>query len=129
MLNSKIKQAIAALTVTAALAVPFYVQAEESKISEAEMAKRVEEGKKIAFGRSDGNCLACHMMPGGTSPGNIGPALIAMKMRFPDKQKLYDRVWGSEKPKDVYSMMPFFGQNGILTDEEISKVVDYLYTL
>jgi sulfur-oxidizing protein SoxX len=129
MINSKLKQALAALTVTAALvAAPIYATASD-KVSEEEMAKRIAEGKKLAFGRSEGNCLACHMMPEGTSPGNIGPALIAMKMRYPDRQKLFDKLWGKDELKVPYSMMPYFGQNGILTDEEINKIVDYLYTL
>lgn len=129
MINSKLKQTLAALTVTAALALaPVYATASD-KISEEAMQKRVEEGKKLAFGRADGNCLACHMIPSGTSPGNIGPALIAMKMRYPDRAKLFDKLWGKDELKVPYSMMPYFGQNGILTDEEINKVVDYLYTL
>ena len=43
------------------------------------------EGKRYATDRKQGNCLACHMMGDGQSPGNIGPPLIAMQARFPDK--------------------------------------------
>lgn len=93
-------------------------------------ASSVEEGKKLAFSRSKGNCLACHMAGDGAMPGNIGPALIAMKLRYPDKQKLFDKIWGTPEAQNVpNSMMPPFGQNGILTDAEISKIVDYIYTL
>ena len=35
-------------------------------------------GKQVAFDSGKGNCLACHMIPGGESPGNIGPPLLAM---------------------------------------------------
>ena len=48
----------------------------------------VEKGKAVAFDRKKGNCLACHMMDDGTLPGNIGPPLVSMKLRFPDKAKL-----------------------------------------
>ena len=48
----------------------------------------IAEGKKVAFDRKKGNCLACHMMSDGALPGNIGPPLIAMKARFPDRQAL-----------------------------------------
>jgi sulfur-oxidizing protein SoxX len=66
----------------------------------------------------------------GAMPGNIGPALIAMKLRYPDKQKLYDKVWGTDATNTVpNSMMPRFGKHGIITDAEISKIVDYIYTL
>ncbi len=93
-------------------------------------ASSVEEGKKLAYSRAKGNCLACHMTGDGAMPGNIGPALIAMKLRYPDKQKLVDKVWGTPETQTVpNSMMPPFGQHGILTDSEINKIVDYLYTL
>ncbi|MFN3786467.1 MAG: hypothetical protein ACK4RS_06460, partial [Thiothrix sp.] len=35
-------------------------------------------GKELAFDRSIGNCLACHMIEGGDLPGNIGPPLVGM---------------------------------------------------
>jgi sulfur-oxidizing protein SoxX len=128
MIHSKLKQAFAVLTVSAAMvAAPVYAST-DAAAAEA-LAKRVEEGKKLAFDRSQGNCLACHMIPGGTSPGNIGPALIAMKLRYPDRQKLFDKLWGTEELAVKYSMMPFFGRNGVLSDEEINKIVDYMYTL
>ena len=93
-------------------------------------ASSIEEGKKLAYSRAKGNCLACHMAGEGAMPGNIGPALIAMKLRYPDRQKLYDKLWGTPETQTVpNSMMPAFGAHGILTDEEIDKIVDYIYTL
>lgn len=128
MVNFKVKQALAALTVTVALfAAP--VHASDDAAKAAALAKNIEEGKKLAFSRSEGNCLACHMIQGGTSPGNIGPALVAMKMRFPDKQKLFDKIWGVKETQVPYSMMPLFGRNAILSDDEINKIVDYMYSL
>ena len=44
----------------------------------AEASSAVAEGKKIAFNRKKGNCIACHMMDNGALPGNIGPPLVAM---------------------------------------------------
>ncbi len=92
-------------------------------------AKVIAQGKKIAFSRSKGNCLACHMIKGGSLPGNIGPALIAMKLRYPDKQKLYNKIWGKPELEVKYSMMPPFGRHVILTDDQIKKVVEFIYTL
>lgn len=130
MINSKLKQALAALTVSVALVgAPAMAVAASDKAAEEALAKRVEEGKKLAFSRSEGNCLACHMIQGGTSPGNIGPALIAMELRYPDRQVLFDKLWGVREMEVPYSMMPFFGRNGILSDDEINKIVDYMYTL
>ena len=56
-------------------------------------ADDVAEGKKVAFDRKKGNCLACHMMSDGALPGNIGPPLIAIKARFPDKAALREQIW------------------------------------
>jgi len=126
MMNSKMKQLLTALAIsTAVTAAPVTtVQAAEKA------ASTVEEGKKLAYSRSKGNCLACHMAGEGAMPGNIGPALIAMKLRYPDKQKLVDKVWGKSATQTVpNSMMPAFGQNGILSDSDINKIVDYIYTL
>jgi sulfur-oxidizing protein SoxX len=98
--------------------------AEEKKLTPA------EEGKKIAFDRVKGNCLACHVMGDGVSPGEIGPPLMAMQARYPDKQKLFDKIWGKPGVELMpESQMLPFGKNKALTDEEISKVVEYLYTL
>lgn len=57
----------------------------------------VAEGKKIAFDRKKGNCLACHQIEGGSLPGNIGPPLIAMKARFPDKKVLKSQISNPQK--------------------------------
>lgn len=93
-------------------------------------ASSVEEGKKLAYSRAKGNCLACHAAGEGAMAGNIGPTLIAMKLRYPDRQKLFDKLWGTPETRNVpNSMMPAFGAHGILTDQEIDKIVDYLLTL
>lgn len=88
----------------------------------------VDQGKEIAFDRAKGNCLACHVIEGGTLPGNIGPPLIAMKQRFPDKAKLRAQIWDSTK-NNPNSIMPPFGRHKILTESEIDKVVEFIYTL
>ncbi len=88
----------------------------------------VEEGKKVAVDRKKGNCLACHVMGDGALPGNIGPPMVAMKARFPDKAKLREQIWDATK-KNPNSMMPPFGRHGVLTEEEIDLVVEYIYTL
>lgn len=86
------------------------------------------EGKKIAYNRAKGNCLACHAMGGGDMPGTIGPPIIFMKSRFPNKADLRAQVWDSTVNNPI-SAMPPFGKHKILTEEEIDKVVDYIYTL
>jgi len=87
-----------------------------------------KDGKAIAFDRNLGNCLACHKIAGGTAAGTIGPPLIGMKARFPDKAKLRAQIWDATKANPE-SPMPPFGRNHILTEKQIDKVVDFIYTL
>ncbi|WP_127477720.1 sulfur oxidation c-type cytochrome SoxX [Sulfurivermis fontis] len=88
----------------------------------------IAEGKKIVEDRRLGNCLACHMIEGADMPGTIGPPLVAMKARFPDKAKLRAQIWDATKA-NANSMMPPFGKHRILTEDQIDKVVEYIYTL
>jgi len=88
----------------------------------------VEQGRKIAFNRKLGNCLACHQMGDGTMAGTFGPPLVAMKSRFPDKAKLRAQIWDATVANPNTSMPPF-GRNKILTESQIDKVVDYVWTL
>lgn len=91
-------------------------------------ASAVEQGKAVSFDRKKGNCLACHQMEGGDLPGNIGPPLIAMKARFPDKAKLRAQIWDSTK-SNPNTIMPPFGRQQILSEGDIDKIVEYVYTL
>ncbi len=86
------------------------------------------DGKKIAFDRKKGNCLACHDMDDGDMSGNIGPPLIVMKTRFPDRAVLKAQIWDATV-KNPISIMPPFGKHRILSNNEIEKLLDYLYTL
>jgi len=91
-------------------------------------ASVIDEGKKIAFDRRKGNCLACHMVDGGDMPGNIGPPLVAMKARFPDKAVLRAQIWDARR-MNPNTIMPPFGAHRILTEDELDKVVEYIHTL
>ena len=97
-------------------------------VGAAQAADPLEEGKKIAFDRKKGNCLACHMMGDGASPGNIAPPLLAMKSRYPDRAKLHAQIWDATARNPLTSMPPF-GKHRILTEEEVDKVVDYVWSL
>ncbi|VAW80879.1 Sulfur oxidation protein SoxX [hydrothermal vent metagenome] len=91
-------------------------------------ASVVDEGKAVAYDRKKGNCLACHQMADGDLPGNIGPPLIAMKARYPDKAKLRAQIWDATKA-NPNSIMPPFGRQQILSEGDIDKIVEYVYTL
>lgn len=84
-------------------------------------------GEALAFDRSKGNCLTCHAIKGGDAAGNVGPPLVRMKSRFPDRKELAAIIF-DETARNPQTVMPPFGRNLILTKEEIDAVVDFLYT-
>jgi len=86
------------------------------------------EGQKIAFDRSKGNCLTCHEIKGGDLPGTIGPPLTNIKSKYPDRSDLVAIVTDETQRKPT-TVMPPFGRNRILTEQEIDAVVDFLQTL
>ena len=88
----------------------------------------IKMGKEVAVDRKKGNCLACQMMGDGASPGNIGPPLVAMKARFPDRAKLRAQIWDAQVANPG-TRMPPFGKHKALSEAEIDAIVDYLYTL
>jgi len=90
--------------------------------------ERISAGKKLAFDRNKGNCLACHAIDDGESPGNIGPPLAALKARFKDKPQLREQIFDATRFNPETSMPPF-GKNNILSPDEIDQVVDYLWSL
>lgn len=93
-----------------------------------ELAAVIKQGKEIVVNRKKGNCVACHIIENEELPGTNGPPMVFMKQRFPDKAKLRDRIYDSTA-FNPNSLMPPYGRHGILTPEEIDKVVEYIYSL
>lgn len=91
-------------------------------------APNVLPGKAIAFDRNKGNCLSCHVIADGELPGDIGPPLINLQQRYPDKARLRAQVYDATI-NNPNTMMPPFGRHRILNDAEIDQIVDYLFTL
>ena len=91
-------------------------------------AQSAAEGQKLAFDRSKGNCLTCHVIKGGDLPGSIGPELIDIKKKYPNRDELIAIVFDETK-RNPLTVMPPFGRNRILTEKEINAVVDFLQTL
>ncbi|WP_423862838.1 sulfur oxidation c-type cytochrome SoxX [Bradyrhizobium sp.] len=88
----------------------------------------VAEGQKLAFDRSKGNCLTCHDIKGGDLPGTIGPALKDIKSKYPDRGELV-AILSDETRRNPQTVMPPFGRNLILTEQEIDAIVEFLQTL
>lgn len=98
------------------------------QVASATSAETIKTGKALAFDRKKGNCLACHQISDGASPGDIGPPLIAMQGRFPDRAKLSAQI-SDPRTANPDTRMPPFGAHRILSDSEIDAVVDFLLTL
>lgn len=92
------------------------------------LANEALEGKAIAFDRVKGNCLTCHAIEDGELPGNIGPPLFDIKQRFSSITLLRKQIWDATKRNSETSMPPY-GQNKILSEEEIDLVVQYIWSL
>jgi sulfur-oxidizing protein SoxX len=97
-------------------------------IGAAQAQSSVDEGRKLAFDRSKGNCLTCHVIKGGDLPGTIGPELIDIKSKYPKREDLV-AILHDETLRNPLTVMPPFGRNRILTEKEINAVVDFLQTL
>jgi sulfur-oxidizing protein SoxX len=119
----KIALSTSALLPALALALLFGALAQPASAQSA-----VAEGQKLAFDRGKGNCLTCHVIKGGDLPGTIGPELIGIKAKYPNRDELVAIV-SDETRRNPQTVMPPFGRNRILTEKEISAVVDFLQTL
>lgn len=98
--------------------------------AQAAGADTIEEGRQISFNRKKGNCLACHAIDakGASLPGNIGPPLSNIKDRFSSKDKLRAQIFDATV-NNPNSIMPPFGKHKILSDKELDKVVEFIYSL
>jgi sulfur-oxidizing protein SoxX len=89
-------------------------------------------GGCIATDVNKGNCMACHAFRGlqeaRIPAGNIGPELLAMKQRYPDRRRLRALIF-DERQFNPNTVMPPYGSFHILSEKEIDLVLDWLYSL
>ncbi|MFT5482595.1 MAG: sulfur-oxidizing protein SoxX [Halieaceae bacterium] len=97
-------------------------------IAVAQTPQDIAEGRGIADDRRKGNCFACHQAEGAELAGTVGPPLIYMKLRYPDRQALYEQI-ADPRQRNPGTVMPPYGAHGILTEHELNRVVDYLLSL
>ncbi len=110
--------AVSALAIVGTIGFSSVVIAEEKKMT----------GKELSFDRKKGNCLACHVIAGGEQGGNIGPPLVVMKARFPDRAVLRAQI-ADARIKNPDSIMLPFEPHGIMSTEEVDLVVDFIHGL
>lgn len=101
---------------------PQIVGAAEKKMTPA------QAGKKVAENRKKGNCFACHAYEGSKLAGNIGPPLVAMKARFPDRNKLRKQM-NDPQSNNANTLMPPYGKHEIISKKDVENIIDWLYTL
>ncbi|MFO1299644.1 MAG: sulfur oxidation c-type cytochrome SoxX [Burkholderiaceae bacterium] len=96
-----------------------------AKSLDGPLAGDAERGRRIAHARDKGNCLACHAMQGGTQPGTRGPDLTRYGSTGRSDADIYAAVYDM-RTRHADTLMPPFGTNEILRDQEIRDVVAYL---
>lgn len=89
-------------------------------------------GGCLATDKEKGNCMACHQFNGLRSAnlegGDVGPPLVAIKERYPDKKRLHAEIFDASR-LNPDTVMPPYGKHRILTEKEIELVVEWLYSL
>ncbi len=86
-------------------------------------------GQRLAHDVYKGNCLACHQIPGdpgAVSLSDIGPPLLHMRERFPERAALRSQL-SDPMARNPQTVMPPFGKHKVLTEEEIDLIIDYIY--
>ena len=75
------RKKLAFLGMTALLLIGLAATSQTVSAKEMSIQVRIAAGKKIAWNRRGGNCLACHVMDNGELPGNKAPALRTRRRR------------------------------------------------
>lgn len=102
--------------------------AEDPVAKDLVLNERQTKGRNLAFERKKGNCLACHQIEGGELAGTVGPPLLIMQARFPDREVLREQI-ADARIRNPNTLMPPFAAHGILSSEEIDAIIDFLYAL
>ena len=94
-------------------------------------SESIRTGRELAHSFDHGNCLACHGAPTdkhAVTLANIAPPFVDMKRRFPSRDDLFEQIWDARNSYPE-TIMPPFGAHNILSEAEIRKIIEYLYTL
>jgi len=85
------------------------------------------EGQKLAFDRGKGNCLTCHDIKAAIFRHDRA-ALEGHQEQISHRNELV-AILTDETKRNPLTVMPPFGRNRILTEQEINAIVDFLQTL
>jgi len=122
------RRSVGILAVSAAALVTLAPHFARAEMPQMELNGNAEAGREVALDRSKGNCIACHLIVGGESPGAIGPALIAIAPRFHTKEAVAKQIWDATV-RNPEAVMPPFGKHEILTEQQFKDVVEFVWSL
>ena len=88
----------------------------------------IEAGRVIAADRKLGNCYTCHQVEGADLAGNVAPPLVFMNMRYPNREALRAQI-ADPRVRNPNTVMPPYGAYGILTEQELDQLTDYVFSL
>jgi sulfur-oxidizing protein SoxA len=88
-----------------------------------------ETGKKLVNDRKrGGSCLACHIFPNVSLPGNVGPNLSLIGLKKRSDEDLFNYIY-DPRQFNPNTIMPPWGKHKFFTKDEIKDIVSYLKTL
>ncbi|WP_018954648.1 sulfur oxidation c-type cytochrome SoxX [Thioalkalivibrio sulfidiphilus] len=87
-----------------------------------------ERGREIATNVRQGNCVACHTIPGANQTGSAGPSLAGYGAKGMPESYVYQMI---HDPRVLFpeTVMPPFGALNNLTEQEIRDVMAFINTL
>ncbi len=95
---------------------------------DAPLAGDPARGRQIAMNTQQGNCWACHALPGDAQPGTAGPSLLGFAQRGYSDEKVYQQVFDA-RVQNPYTFMPPYGAFGTLTEQDIRDIVAFLQSI
>jgi sulfur-oxidizing protein SoxX len=89
------------------------------------------DGRELFLDPAKGRCASCHQAPrdaGVKSLSTIGPPLLGMDERYPDKARLIEDIADLSRRLPA-TVMPPYARHRLLTDAEIAAIARYVSTL
>jgi len=88
-----------------------------------------KHGRQLVIDRKQGGgCVACHILPEASLPGNVGPDLSMIGIWGRSDEELFNRIDDPRRFNSV-TVMPPWGAHDIFTPKDIKDIVAYLKTL
>jgi sulfur oxidation c-type cytochrome SoxX len=85
-------------------------------------------GRELSQRADKGYCIACHQLPGEDWPGTVGLNLSKFKQRNYADAAVYQLIF-DPRVINPQSVMPPYGTNNILTEQELRDLVAYLQSI